>query len=133
MSLIEKYIMKSENKWLWFIITICGSFIPLIFRYVVSLGFPTTSNFDIKDVLFAGLAMNLSNFNLLSSKNFKAKVVIALLSSIMIAVIAVLISIFLAKENDKINSLTLLQLLSVIFVLFSIYMSYETNNFVLKK
>ena len=134
MGFIERFIEKKENKWLWYLLTFIGSFLPLIVRFLVSGGFSSVNNFDIKDVLFAGIAMNLGNFNLLGGSKIEAKVVIAILSTILMLVIALIVGIFLAVEsnvNDK-NHFILLKSSSCVLVAISIFMSYTANNYALK-
>lgn len=124
---------KNDYKWLWFILTFFGSFIPLILRFITSLDFNIPS-FDIKDLLFAGLAMNLSNLNLVGSKKFDTKLIIVLFSALFIILIAFALGVFLRNEADKSDVSTFwLKTCSTIFVGLSIYVSYEANNYVFKK
>lgn len=67
MGMFERYINAPEHKWAWYIGTLIGSFIPIILRFLISLD-SEISSFDIKDLLFAGLAMNLSNLSLVNGK-----------------------------------------------------------------
>ena len=133
MSFIKKHIEGNENKWLWFSLSLLASLLPIFTRYCASLGSNTVASFDIKDLLFAGLAMNLANFNLVSAKKIKAKLAIIGLSAILIVVISVIVGIFLMAEPQPVqnNGLPLLRLISGALVIFSIFMSYCANDYVL--
>ncbi len=132
MSLIEKYIEGNESKWIWFTLTLIGSLIPLILRFLVSLAFPIQS-FDIKDLLFAALAINLSNFNLIGSRNFKTKTIIVIFSALLIIFISSTLGVFLCTEaNTHQVSFLKLKTISIVFFLASVYMSFEANNYVFK-
>lgn len=138
MNPIKKYIEGNEYKWFWFFLTFGGSCLPIIARFLCGLS-SSIEIFDIKDVLFAGLAMNLSNLNLVGNKKIEAKVVISLLSVALIFLCTLIIGIFLCTENsiDSTNGLLslkqglcILKVLSGILVAFSIYWSYNANNYV---
>jgi hypothetical protein len=77
MGLFEK-LQGSDDKWMWYFLTLFASFIPVILRLLVSFDLPI-QGYDIKDFLFAGLAMNLSNLSLIGHKEFDRKLAIALI------------------------------------------------------
>jgi hypothetical protein len=122
----------TENKWIWYLLTFGGSFIPFLARLLVSLEFPINS-FDIKDILFAGLAMNLSNFNLTNIEESKKSRLI-IFSGLSIFFIGLIIGIFLCAEYKEPanNNIYLLKLVSYAFVAFSIRTSYNANSYSFK-
>lgn len=129
MGLIEKYIEGNESRWIWFITTLFGGFIPLILRFFISLGIPINP-FDFKDILFAGLAMNLSNLNIFGNKNFKTSVVIAVISGAFMISISCFLGVFLCKESTNLqSSMIWLKCISGVFVAISIKINYEAHNY----
>jgi hypothetical protein len=131
MGLFEA-IRKNDYKWAWFILTFIASVSPIICRVIISIDFKINL-FDIRDLLFAGLALNLSNFNLVGSKKFDDKILIVLSSIIFITCFAFIIGVVLASEAIKNPPAhTFLDWLSVIVAILSVYVSFEANNYVFK-
>jgi len=134
MNFIENYIKGNENKWVWYLSTLIGSLLPVFFRLILSSTNNHFEPFDIKDLLFSGLAMNLSNLNLIGHKIFDIKVVLATISAILIIFISFLITAFMFLDilKGELFNVTILEILSIFLVLGSIYLSYESNNYVFK-
>ncbi len=133
MGIFERLKPGQEYKWIWYLGTLFGSLLPMIIRLVISMDHKIPC-FDLKDFLFAGLAMNLSNLNLIGTKSFKYKTEIALFSTACIVIIAAVIGVLFADEaNTEKNNLFGIKALSLLFVSLSIYVSFEANNFVFKK
>jgi hypothetical protein len=131
MGLFEA-IRRNDYKWAWFILTLIASISPIICRFIVWCDFKINL-FDIKDLLFAGLAINLSNLNLVGSKNFDEKVLIVMSSIIFLTFFAFIIGVALATEAIKDTpKIICLDWLSVIVAALSIYVSFEANNYVFK-
>jgi len=113
-------------------LTLVGSMLPVILRFVTSLDLDI-SKYDIKDFLFAGLAINLNNFNLITSEKLEAKIVFSMLSAFAIVVLAFLLGVFIGTEVVKpAPSFICLSLFTAIFFLGSIYLSYEANKIIYK-
>ena len=93
---IDKY--KSQVSWL--ILTFFASFLPAILRFITS-NFCNINPFDIKDVLFAGIAFNLANFSIISVKDFPEKGQILLISLGQLLIITAILVLYLSEENDK--------------------------------
>jgi hypothetical protein len=130
MNILKSWIQGNENKWLWYGGTLIGSMVPLIFRLLISLDNRHVACFDIKDLLFMGLAINLSNFNLIGTRNFPYKVAIAIVSGIFILLMGFALGTVMTDEsNSTPNPFLWLKIISSCFVLFSVYMSYEANRF----
>jgi hypothetical protein len=130
MNLIRKWIESDEYKWLWFGGIFIGSAIPMILRGVLSLD-RNIDSFDIKDLLFMGLAVNLSNLNLIGSREFKYKVSIAFFSVLFILMMGFGLGEIMTDESNRVKgSLMGLTVVSVIFVTVSVYVSYEANRYV---
>ena len=109
--------------------TLAGSMIPMALRLFISLDHKIAM-FDIKDLLFAGLTMNLSNLNLMSNE-FEARARIAMLSGFLIVVISVALGASLINEDSNTNRFGLgSEIVSVTIVLGSIWKSYKTNEYV---
>jgi len=129
MGLFEA-IRKNDNKWTWFILTVVASLLPVLFRFLAWTDF-NIKIFDIKDLLFAGLAINLSNLNLVGSKEFDEKINIVLFSVLFIILFSFVLGIMLICEAFKAHT-TILNWLSIAGTDFSIYQSFEANNYVFK-
>lgn len=130
MNIFER-IERNEYKWMWFVFTLIGSFLPMGFRYLASLGF-NVSSFDIKDLLFAGLALNISNLTLAGSQRSDTRVVMAGVSFFMSLIIAVFIVIFMCNEEFPTKELIGLKYLSYPVVILSGIISWQANNYVHK-
>lgn len=128
MGLFE-YFAKSDHKWFWFFATFVASLIPVACRFIASLASEINA-LDLKDVLFAGLALNLSNLNLVGDKTMDKKNIIVYLSVILLIIIAVILGIYFANENKLRNISIMLDLFSITFVGASVYVSYSANNYV---
>jgi hypothetical protein len=130
MGIFERYINAPEHKWAWYIGTLIGSFIPIILRFFISLDCEISS-FDIKDLLFAGLAMNLANFNLIAGKEVENQHKIAGLSVLWIIFISTVLGVFFHGESlDVKKNFYGLKITSGVIVLISTLASYATNQYV---
>ena len=124
---------KNEPKWIWFIGTVIASFVPVILRLITSLDYNITK-LDVKDFLFAGLGLSLSNLNLVGSKEFDQKMLIAFVSGGLIALIGFALGIYLRNEADIVKKDPLwLGICSYAITIASLYLSYEANSYVFKK
>jgi len=89
--------------------------------------------FDYKDLLFAGLAINLSNLNLIGSRKFEEKVSVAAFSALgIIFCCAPLMIFFMSDDNDTNTGISILKGFSIIIVILSGWFSYDANNYVIK-
>lgn len=116
------------SKTKWFYLTIVVSFLPLIFRFLVWTDF-TINIFDIKDLLFASLAINLSNLSLVSGKDFDERINTILFSVVFAVAFAFLLGIMLMCEALRAET-NILNWLAVCASVLTIYKSYEANNYV---
>jgi len=131
MALFE-FLEKSTNRWLWFFGIFIGSFIPVGLRLFIGHDYKTTE-FDIKDLLFAALAMNLSNLSLVTGKKFETKILIVLVSTLFIVLIAYGLGAFLTDEAAKTKPTgSWLFNSSIVFSILSILVSFEANNYTIK-
>lgn len=131
MALFE-FLEKSPGKWMWFLGICVASFIPVILRYIIGCDH-NAPEFDIKDLLFAALAMNLSNLSLATGNRIDAKIMIAIVSGLFICFIGYALGVFLTDEADKTKVTgSLLFDCSVVFSLLSIAVSFEANNYTIK-
>lgn len=131
MGLFEA-IRRNDYKWAWFILTFIASISPILCRVIVWCDL-SINVFDIKDLLFAGLAINISNLNLVGSKSFDEKVLIVMASIIFITFFAFIIGVVLATEAMKHAPVIIcLDFLAVLVALASFYVSFEANNYVFK-
>jgi hypothetical protein len=134
MGLFER-TSRNEPKWIWFIGTVIASFIPVALRFITSMDY-NVNPIDIKDFLFAGLGLSLSNLNLIGHKKFDQKTVIALFSAGAIVFIAYALGVYLRNEAD-IDTVKKepfwLSFFSYGITFASIYLSYEANHYVFKK
>lgn len=131
------FFSKIEGKhttWIWFVITILCSFIPCIARAIASTNLDI-SCFDTKDIIFAGIAINISNFQLISSHiKIEPKILISLLSTIANLFLAVILGIILSDDsNTKAHSTFWLNIICILIVIVSIYLSYDANDYIIKQ
>jgi hypothetical protein len=132
MNLI-KWIGKYKDQVPWFFLTGVASFLPTILRFVVST-FYNISPFDIKDVLFAGIAFNLSNFSIVSVKDFPEKSQIIFISLFPLLIITTILALFLADEGNKNAVFHIWPFsLGVVLSLSSGYYCYSVNELIVKK
>lgn len=127
MGAIRDWLEKSEKKWLWFWLTLIGSVLPIFFRFFASYLWKIES-FDFKDLLFAGLAMTLINFNTLG-KSYAGKTGILVLSAFLIAGFSFLITIFLYADGSHVENIGLFKGLSFATTVAAVLLSYETKDF----
>jgi len=121
--------LKSNlNKTKWFYFTVVVSFLPIIFRILVWTDF-TINIFDIKDLLFASLAINISNLSLVSGKDFDQRISTILFSLSFAVAFAFLLGIMLVCEAVRVQT-NILNWLAVLASVLTIYKSYEANNYV---
>jgi hypothetical protein len=126
--------LDGKTKWSWYSIALLISFLPVIIRLIVCIAVPSAIAFDIKDILFSGLAMNLSNINLVGHKAFKPKQGIAVSSSLLILIIGIILALFLQHDlSHNERSLTGLVVAGIVIVLASVYVSYEANDYLFAK
>lgn len=116
-----------ENKWIWFLGTLVGGFLPVFGRLIVGLSIPIEL-FDIKDVLFAGVAMNLSNFTLVGYKEVQNKVLIIFASALFTFFMSFLIAIYLCSGENTPKHYIILNFLSCSFCAASIFLSWVSNK-----
>lgn len=132
MNLIRKLMEADESKWLWFGGILIGSCLPMIIRFIISIDFQEISSFDIKDCLFAGIAINLSNINMVGIRDFRSKVSITYLSTISLVIIASCIAVFLMNEANPQQGLFGIKLISILVVIASTRISLFANHFSFK-
>jgi hypothetical protein len=122
MGFINKLLSISEQKWLWWVGTLIGSFVPVICR-LINGDHPLV---DIKDILFAGLAMNICNLPLLTNDSFNHKLKVGIFSAGLIFFIGLFLGKFLNTEGINLNDFR--TWISVVLVWVSIMLSREINN-----
>ncbi|MCP9752841.1 hypothetical protein [Ferruginibacter sp. HRS2-29] len=126
MSKLERIINGQEKKWLWFCMTLIGSFIPVITRVIISSN-TSLSLIDIKDVLFGGLAMNLANLNFGKYKSKDFGNVMTALSVIAIFCLGIFIANVYTKEADNQECTNIFWFLAWMFTIGSIYLNWSIN------
>ncbi|HYF29959.1 MAG TPA: hypothetical protein VD993_02460 [Chitinophagaceae bacterium] len=132
MSVFEKYLNCAQYKWNWYVYTLAGSMLPVILRFFISLDCGIKM-FDIKDFLFAGLAMNLSNLTLIGSDNLDAvtRERIAVVSGLLILFIAAFLGLLFYEEDPGIRKpFFWMKVLAAGFVAASVATSYRTNKYI---
>lgn len=130
MGFVEKYISGSEYKWFWFISSLLGGASPMVVSTIVRLNsdkWDWLGLYNIVDLIFFGLAMNISNLNLVGSKKFRPqKAIIVLLSFTGMFFLAFCLGLVYVQPDIKFAFKIFLHLL----VAGSIYLSLSANNFV---
>jgi len=131
MALFE-FFEKSSFKWIWFFGILISSFIPLILRAWIGYSY-NIIKFDIKDLLFAALAMNLSNFNLVNGRKPDVRIIILFISGFIIVLVGVALGNLFRDEAEKTNAIPpVLFYSSIVFSILSVVVSFEANNYTLK-
>ncbi len=126
MSLINRLITSTDERWTWFLASLITSFLPVIIRFCIC--FDTGIGlFDFKDLLFAGLGLNLANFNLMGWNEFDYRERVFTCSALLISIISVFLALFFLFENGR-NPLLIVKSLSVFVVVSSCWISYATNR-----
>jgi len=121
-------LTPSKQRRLYWVISLLVGFLPCILRYAISLDH-AISGFDIKDLLFAGLSMNLANFSQMSNDRFEAKEVLALISVLLIVVIAAFLSVFLMSEVENQVEPIFLFYISFLPVLLSALFNFQAHHY----
>lgn len=117
---------------MWFLGIFIFSTLPVILRFFIG-HHHNTSEFDIKDLLFGALAMNLSNLSLATGNRVDTKVLIVMVSSFFSILIVYALGVFMDDEATKTNSSdSLLYNLSIALSVLSVIVSFEANNYTLK-
>lgn len=128
MGIFERYVEGAQYKWNWYMCTLAGSMIPMALRFFISLDCGIAM-FDVKDMLFAGLTMNLSNLNLMGRIKLKRKDRIAVMSGFLIVFIAAFLGLFYYEEDPEIRKDYVgLKIVAFIFVSVSVWVSYKANE-----
>lgn len=99
---LRKILLQNHSKLQWFIITIVAGTLPVFVRLYVGLNNNIDSLFDIKDILFAALAINISNFSLFTNDDYELKSLIAWASGILLVFITLAISHYMEKDGLKV-------------------------------
>jgi hypothetical protein len=121
---------ESNYKWMWFIATFVGSILPIILRFFLWCAYDVEL-LDVKDLLFAGLALNLANLTLVGHQSLTEKALIASFSGIFIVIFAFILGCVTRSEVYRINdNNTAFEIVSIIVVILSAYLNFETNNYV---
>lgn len=123
---------------IWLFGSLLAGFVPVVARYVVHLFCSTYEIFDIKDAVFMGLAMNLSNFNLINDKTLPHRLALTLTSGFVLMVLAFFLGLFqlsectidLAKANHQLLPSSPSEVVGYIIfgvTLFSVFLSLFAN------
>lgn len=123
----SKYVAGKERRWFWYIALLIGV-LPCIIRFFVWMD-ADINGFDIKDLLFAGLSLNLANLTQLSNSRFPHKELMATFSLILVAIICSFLGVFLKSEAPLGEEPKFLFWASFLPFLGSVYLNYETHTF----
>ena len=126
MSFFEKFVVGREAKWKWFGFTVLGGFIPILTTLI--FGDSKDGYYKVVDIVFLGLTMNISNLNLVGGLEFAQKEIIVLIS----AMFMVGLCLCLGKIYSKTELESWLEVGIWLVSGASIYINFETNNFVFK-
>ena len=132
MEWLHKILFPRDHKFTWFVYTIIGSSLPIIFRLLGATS-GKVEWIDFKDFLFAGIAINLSNFALVGDREFEYKNHLIGLSVILMVLLSDAIMVFLITESRGSQFLWTLYIISTVILLLSIYISYVANDAVFDK
>ena len=120
---------KNDDLWLWFFCTLLASFMPCIVRYAISLGVHIES-FDIKDILFATLAIVISNFTLVGSqkKLEERKLIIVASGFLLIPVVCFTANFLFNENNHNFQPPTQMIFGTYLFCIVAVITSFSANN-----
>lgn len=96
---LESKKNTNDLRWIWFFGTLIASCTPMLLRLLISMG-NEIDTFDIKDLIFAGMSINLANLNLIGNKSFDYKVVVIFCSVVFLIAFAALIGTILPFEKN---------------------------------
>jgi hypothetical protein len=130
MRWLHNFLFPTEHQSTWFIYTIIGSLLPIIVRFLAATT-GRTEWFDYTEVLFAGIAMNLSNFALAGNGDCAQREYIIGWSMIFTILLSASIMIFLLSDGSSNNWIA--YSFSFIIVLLSVYINFVANRLLFKK
>jgi|GEM_PF-1848677 len=126
--MLQAFFKRNKSRLIGYSFILFGSLFPAIVRLMISLDL-NIIRYDIKDYIFAGLAINLSNFNLIKGHRLETQLVYTTLSVFLIFLLGCILGVFLGFEIIKpAPNLPWLTCFAIILFLGSVYLSYEANN-----
>ncbi len=131
--MIEKKRTTTASGWsTWFFCTIAGSFIPCWVRFYMVVTGDSVNTFDIKDVMFACLAILISNFTLInSSRTLGGRNIIINLTWFLLVGIISWMNTFIRQENNpNYHPSNLFELLIYLFTIIAVTTSYFANSLI---
>lgn len=118
------------NKTNWFVYSIFLGASPTIVSFFVYLGGGSSDYFKIEELIFWGLAMNISNISLTTMRKIEKKKS-HLISWSLLLIIFLSVILGIVKISTQIHYL--LTLCITMMLIGCIYLSYSTNEYVYSK
>jgi len=129
MWLLRSSFSSNERPWQWFFSVVVGGSLPLIVTFFVEIDSETGNYLKMADVVFLGLAFNVSNLTLVGDrKNFDRKPFVVGFSYTFL----ILLAFCLGRIYSKPDSTLEFKWITGGLVLISAYVSFEANHFVMK-
>jgi len=127
---------NTKKLWLYYLITVLVSYMPLLLRLLIHPDHPDVNIYDPKDVLFASLALLLSNFILVSDDDIITSVnrttILAGSALLMIPILYFVETLMTHEPNIKYEASAALRVGTIVFSFVSALVSLGANNMVYK-
>jgi len=127
---------NTKKLWLYYSITVIVSYLPLLIRLLVHSDRPDVNSYDPKDVLFASLALLLSNFTLVSDddriESISRTTILAGSAFLMIPILYYVETLMVNEPNINYEASTALKVGTIFFSIVSALVSLGANNMVYK-
>ena len=130
--------MKGNTKklWLFYFITVVVSYLPLLLRLLIHPDHLSVKIYDPKDVLFASLALLLSNFTLISDdeniSTLNKTLILSFSAFLLIPLLYYVETLMTNEPNIKYQESAALKTGTIVFSFASAMVSLGANNMVYK-
>lgn len=128
-----------DIMWGWFFFTVFLGALPFFVRWIIAMGCQEGMDaYDIKDSVYFGIAINISNFSLIRSKSVVMKNLVTGWSLIIITFLIVFVAVLQESECQRFVSdikraqIQLIHYITLVLIAGSLYFSFSINLSVAK-
>lgn len=129
----------NDIMWGWLLFSVLLGALPFFVRWIIALGCEDAMDaYDIKDTVYFGIAINISNFSLIRNKSVVMKNLVTGWSLLIVIFLIIFIAILQDADCEKIIShqkkvqIQIIHLITLVLVAGSLRLSYTTNLSVAK-